>query len=358
MQNWDECILLEGRTNIYHHFENKETLLIIGLGFDPRSSRFLDLLKEIKQQLTVYIVIYDDVGVDEDRYKNNYDTICSICDNNNIPYQSINIPMYKFDGMKRTLIISESVKTHITKNLIKCFGNIVLDISAMPKGVSFSLIKRLVMIKTISQKLCIAVCENSEYDDSIIPIIGEESAEYLPGFNTFSLTMEQDEPETVLFPALGMEYSDTLRIIANYTKPIEICPVVPFPSMDIQRGEKMLRSCGEVLFRERGVETRDIIYVPESDPRLVCHKLSNTVEYYKKAFSIDNDRAIQYVFASSSSKLIDIGILLAVLELDEKEIKTGIVIVGKQSYRTIKDYNIKNDRLFCLCLDENIYEWG
>ena len=53
----------------------------------------------------------------------------------------------------------------------------------------------------------------------IVPVIVEESAEYLPGFNTFSMSLEQDESETIWFPVLGMSDTGTLKIISDYIKP-------------------------------------------------------------------------------------------------------------------------------------------
>lgn len=360
MRSWEECLFLEGKIEIANHFISGKTLLIVGLGFDPRACRFAEILMNTDQSLTVCAINYHEVSIHDNQKKqmlseNNWKKLQDICQKCRLIRNDI--PMYKRDGMKKTLIISENVRAVINKEYIEGYDNIVIDISAMPRGVSFSIIKRLTEIKKTTQKICIAICENSKYDDSINPVIVEESAEYLQGFNTFSMSLVQEESETVWFPVLGKDDAEALRIISDFLKPIEICPVVPFPSIDVRRGEKMIRSSGEVLFRERNVEKRNIIYIPENDPRLVYQKLFDTVKYYEKAFKIDQDRAIQYAFSSESSKLIDIGVLLALLSLNELRIKAGIVIVENQGYKPIGDYDMTDERLYCLCLDENIFEW-
>lgn len=363
MYSWDECLFLEGKDEIRKHFSNrtsKKTLLIMGLGFDPRSCRFTEFMIEDIESLTICAIDYHDESVLEDQRKelfsmNNWEKLHSLCKNNELIRKEI--PMYIMDETKKTLLVSENVRTVMNKAIINGFDNLVIDISAMPRGLSFSIIKRLIEIHDPSQKIYITVCENSKYDDSIKPKITEESAEFLLGFNTFSLNLEQEESDTIWFPLLGMDSIEALRITSDFLKPIEICPVVPFPSIDVRRGEKMIRSCGEVLFRERNVERRNIIYIPETDPRLVCQKLYETVKYYEKAFKIDKERIIKYAFSSESSKLMDVGMLLAILKLNEENIKTGIVVVEHQGYEPIDDYNVIDERLYCLCLNDNIFEW-
>lgn len=359
MNSWEECLFLKGENDISNHFTHGRTMLIMGLGFDPRACRFAEIMTNAKQSLTVCAVNYHESSIQDDQKKQtysekNWERIQEVCKKNKLI--RTDIPMYKRDGTKKTLIISENVRTVINQGFIEGYDNIVIDVSAMPRGVSFSIIKRLIEIRT-NQRICIAICENSKYDDDINPVIVEESAEYLPGFNTFSMSLEQEESETIWFPVLGMDDDEALRIISGFLKPIEICPVVPFPSIDIRRGERMIRASGDVLFRERNVEKRNIIYIPENDPRLVYQKLFDTVKYYEKAFTIDQNRTIQYAFSSESSKLIDVGVLLAILSLNEKSIKTGIVVVENQGYKPIRDYDMTDEVLYCLCLNDNIFDW-
>lgn len=106
------------------------------------------------------------------------------------------------------------MRSALTQELISKYENIAIDISAMPRGVGFSIIKRLVDLKAENQKIHILVCENSQYDDRIKPVIVEDSAEFLPGFNTFSMSMEQDNDETVWLPILGLQEENAFSIIA------------------------------------------------------------------------------------------------------------------------------------------------
>ncbi len=362
MKTWSECLFLTDKTSVINHFCNlTDILLIVGRGFDPRACQVAEALCKSNLHVSVLLVDYSNKLNNPEEEKNksrsnrNYVRLKEICKNSR--FFEKKIPLYSGDSVKKTLVISESVRSIFTKDFFQTYKHIIVDISAMPRGVGFSIVKCLMRIKEDTQKAYIAVCEDSSCDDNIRPVIVEESAEYLPGFNTFQMSLEQDDSEVVWFPVLGMNDTDAFNIIADFLKPMEICPVVPFPSQDVRRGENILRSCGEVLFRERGVEKRNVIYVPEKHPLLVYQKLFDTVLYYEKAFSIDNQRHVKYAFSSQSSKLIDMGLLLAIMDLEKGGKKVGIVVVENQGYQLNETQNSAHGEVYCLCLDDNIFAW-
>lgn len=364
MKQWADCLFLDNPDKILEYFSSKnDSLLILGKGFDPRACIILEKLKPVMSELSVWLIDYNDrakkdYSSNESRSEYNYKHFLHICAG--IVNQELQVPLYGGNENERKLVISESVRNVFAPEKLQNYKHILIDVSAMPRGVSFSIIKRILDIKSAEQYIYILVCENSECDDKIKPVLGEESAEYLPGFNTFSMSLESDNDENIIWlPILGMNEETAFRIIDNYLKPVEICPVVPFPSKDIRRGENILRCYGQPIFRENNVEKRNIIYVPENHPVLVYHKLYDTVMYYEKALNISgkSGQTMKYAFSSQSSKLIDIGVLLAIINLNEESIKAGIVIVENQGYRLKEDYNKDNEKLYCLCLNDNEFNW-
>lgn len=358
---WDDCLLLEGEDSIKEYFNNFEnSLLIIGKGFDPRQCRLLKKTKDVFRNITVCLVNYDETSTVPNDMRNmirsekNYKDLQDLC--TDLKYIELETPMYRGDWGKKLLVISESVRTSFKPDILREYLNIIIDISAMPRGVSFSIIKRMVDSKKKNQKIYIAVCENSQYDNKIKPVIVNDSAEFLPGFNTFSISMEQNNDETIWFPILGFQ-EEAINTVEDYLKPIEICPVVPFPSKDVRRGEDILRASGNLLFQEYAVERRNIIYVPESEPLLVYQKLFDTVMYYEQAFKGNTNMTYRYAFSAQSSKLIDLGLLLALMDLGKKEIKAGIVVTENRGYVVDEDYNEENESLYCLCLNDTIFDW-
>lgn len=363
MDTWDKSLFLKNSEEILRFFNKKdEILMIIGKGFDPRACKAIKMLNDHKIKIAkLWVIDYNEnlKGSDNSgnisRSNSNLSLLNDI--SKNIDKDYVNMPTYKRENEKNVLIISEKVRELIVKKSIANYSNIVVDISAMPRTVSFSIIKRLIDIKNESQKLYIIVCENSDCDDKIKPVIVEGSAEYLQGFNTFSLTMQSDADDTIWLPVLGINEKEAFNIIADFLKPIEVCPIVPFPSTQVKRSEIILRDFGQILFQEREIEKRNIIYVPENYPLIVYKKLCDTAKYYEKALNNDNKRNIRYAFSSQSSKLIDIGILLTVITLNKQQIKAGVVIVENQGYALTDDYDENKDQMYCICLNDTEFNW-
>jgi hypothetical protein len=329
---FDDRLFLNDKNDILDLLKDKENLLvIIGKGFDPRATSFIEALINIKRDFSARVIDYDgptDSSTqreEQPRSDQNFNQIENIC--KDIDYSVIYAPSYKNDDThsKKALIISESINKRINKEFLKEYKNIVIDISAMTKALSFCLINRINKIKSKEQKLYIVVTENSIYDDMIMPKIVENSAEYLPGFKTFTFSSVSDEDATIWFPALGQNSKEAFRIINDFVTPDEICPILPFPSVRIDRAESILRNMGEMLFRDNQVDKRNIILVPEESPLLVCKKLCQTINYYDKALNIDGKKKIKFVFSSQTSKLIDLGILLALIILTTDKAQSKLV---------------------------------
>ncbi len=355
----DDLLFIQGSDELVDFFKDKDNLLIVmGKGFDPRSCKIIETLSNNDVIFNVLLVDYNeqlttgDSAKEKSRSEKNFKEFQKLCES--IPYEELQVPSYKSENdSKRLLVISESVRSAFKKSLIENYDHILLDFSALPRAVAFSIAKHLWDTKEEHQKLYLLACENSEYDDYIIPKINEGTAEFLQGFNAFAMTMESENDETIWFPFLGDNEQAAFDIISKYLKPIEICPVVPFPSKNIKRSKVLLRKYGQKLFKEQNIEKRNIIYVPECQPLLNAKKLINTVKYYERALNFDNNRHIHYAFSAHSSKLMDIGLLLSVMTLLQHGRKVGIVVVDNKGYEVEKDnsYEKQKDELYCVCLD-------
>lgn len=171
-------------------------------------------------------------------------------------------------------IVQKSMRSVISSTLISDYDEIVVDISAMPRIVSFNLIKRLLDLKKFpanrSKKMSILVCENSSLDDGIKSIIGTGSPEFLQGLNSFVMDMEGTRANTrVWFPILGLNEETTLQKIAKFLSPDKTCPVLPFPSANVRREEEIIRRHGIELFTALEVEKEILSMFPRIS-RLLC----------------------------------------------------------------------------------------
>jgi hypothetical protein len=359
---WQDSVYLKNDNEVRQFFRNHtEQLFVLGKGFDPRTCEGIKILSQLNEDIHILLINYFEKSTasskqNEVKSTDNYKKLISLVKNDS--FSEINIQMWKKELDNQRSITHESIRKSITKEVIEKYKEIIIDISAMPRTVSFNLIKRIKDIISKNQKLYIFVCENSDLDDKIDPIITAESAEYLQGFGTFSIGRESISDTTkVWLPILGFNELPALKKIEEFLKPNEICPVIPFPGLNAKRGENTIRYYGEFLFKALEVEKRNIIYVPESHPILTYLKLCNTVQYYENALNCEKDSIIRYIFSTQSSKLMDVGVLLAIMDLQNQGYTIGMAIVENEGYNVLGDYNEQNNKLSCICLNDKEFDW-
>lgn len=352
---WRECIFLNDNKAIKEYFKNhKNSMFILGQGFDPRTCEGIGMFYHLDSEIKVFLIDYSDKSDNSSNVKSASENLKKI--QGMIPHNQLNI--IKVKNIKH---FSEEVKKELNKEKIKGFDNILIDVSAMPREISYVLIKRLLALRSGNQKIYVFVCENSALDDSIEPIIDKmDTVEFMHGFNSFSMGMETiSDAITVWIPILGYNELSAFKKISDALEPDEICPVIPFPGLNANRGEKIIRYYGDYIFKTLEVDKRNIMYIPERYPLLGYEKLCKTVEYYKNAIAPDNDNdtSVRFVFSTQSSKLIDIGILLAIMDLQKQGYLVGIMTLEYEGYRFEGNYDIKQNKLCCLCLNDREFEW-
>lgn len=362
---WSECMYLHGLDAVKTRFSDcSSKLMIVGSGFDPRMTVGVSVLMQTTHNCSVLLVNYSEKQsvhnpVYTEERNRNVNKIKKMCGNR---LSEINVEVWS-RGIGAT-IVQKSMRSAINSELISTYDEIIVDISAMPRIVSFNLIKQLLDLKKLSanssKKMSILVCENSSLDDGIKSIIGTESPEFLPGLNSFVMDMEGTRANTrVWFPILGLNEETTLQKIAKFLSPDETCPVLPFPSANVRREEEIVRRHGTELFTALEVEKRNIIYVPENQPIIMYQKLCNTVSFYESALNPSpGDSEISYIFSSQGSKIMDIGVLMAIIDLLRNGLTVGMTILENEGYdKSQAEYQPDNNELYCVCLDDNEYAW-
>lgn len=228
-------------------------------------------------------------------------------------------------------------------NAIKIFSNspellnysdIMIDISAMPRSIYFSLIGKVMKSidshKTANINLHIVAYEDPVLDQSIEDIGIDDDVQHAFGFGTMQAESLIDIPR-IWIPILGEGKRIQLEKIHESIRPIEICPVLPHPSKNPQRSERLIVEYRDLLFDQWQIEPKNIVYASEWNPFDVYRQIWHLVHHY--------DRALQPLggckatISAHSSKLLSIGAILAAYELkfDEKK-KVGIVHVEAQGY--------------------------
>ena len=370
---WDPSVLLRGEKAsafLTDHFckGNRKLLFILGKGFDPRMN---NALRELLTRCPIidiecWLIEFDEgPGSSSKRYepyvKENIEELKLLLQGRQIVSKSIVLWDSKSKGKRKR--IGDRQAAHILSNFnqIFNFSDIFIDISALPRGVYFSLVgKFLTFIDTFGKlkppNLLVIVSENASIDMQIREKEIDEDVGYLHGFGgTLELASEAEEP-IIWFPILGEDKIEHLNKAYSYIRPNEICPVLPFPSKDPRRSDALIIDYHQLLFDTLNIEKQNLMYVPEQNPFEAYIRLTKAIRNYNISLRALN--GCKAVISTFSSKLLSIGSLLSAYELIN-EIGVGILNVDSRGYdiESIDDLkNLKNDtELFVIWLTGEPY---
>lgn len=345
--------------------KNKNILMIMGLGFDPRTaSAVKDVFPERYENVDFYILQhfrneYKEIEKYEKSVKKNkkdlleylnvinrkertfIDIILRSNDNRNLSYTNTNKIIQSIDQIER-------------------YTDIIIDISAIPTGVYFTLVNKLLtLIDSQAKKkinLHIVVTENSMLDSIIIDELADENASCIKGFGGI-ITERTKDMKSIWMPILGENKEQHLKILNTFTGFDEICPVLPFPSYNIRRGDELIANYYETLKIEN---TNNIIYADEQNPFQVYRLLRDAIYRYTETFQILNGCKI--MLSALSSKLLSLGVLLAAYDSKNSlpKYQVGVLHLEPYSYNVnggeskLQEFNC-NSSLFELWLTGEPY---
>ena len=345
---WSPYVLIKGKQDIFDFWNqqfnsNSKILFIVGKGFDIRMNQGIHVLNSIKQNLNVQCLLIEfDEGDDSPSKR-----YASLVDNNvqqlfglvkNIKTKNIKLIN---DSTRKLRRVGDRAAANIFSDIndLNEFTDIIVDISALPRGVFFSLIGKILILldqnsknsNRLPQNLYVLTAENAKLDANIIEAGIDEEINYTHGF-TKNLELSKKNP-IVWFPMLGEDKQIQISKAHARIIPNEICPVLPFPSKDPRRADALISEYHRLIFEVLRVESRNIIYVHEQNPFEVYRTLSLAISNYQRSLTeLGGCRIAISVF---SSKLLSIGALLTSYEDDN----VGILNVEAQGY-TIRDQDI------------------
>ena len=219
------------------------------------------------------------------------------------------------------------------------YTDIVIDISSMPRSVYFPLIAKALYLldettlDVMERKPNLHVCvsEDPGLDIRIRDEGVDETATYVHPFSG-RLEMEATAGQPKIWiPLLGEGQETQLERIYNLIDvPDEICPVLPFPTLNPRRGDNLILEYRDLLFDRLRIEPRNIIYASEWNPFEVYRQIRRTILHYREVLGpIGGCRT---VLSALSTKLLSVGALLVAYELKQVKVDVGIAHVGSQGY--------------------------
>jgi hypothetical protein len=204
--------------------------------------------------------------------------------------------------------------------------DIVLDVSSLPRivylSVLLALLERLVPSRTgrvpldaSGVNLHVLVGEDPNLDSKIQSEDPSNELVLIPGFASALQTESTRDWPLVWFPVLGENRVAQLQKVMYDQIPdsAEICPVVPHPSRDPRRGDRLLIEYKVPLFDVSKTPLTNVLYAHESNPFEAYRQLLGAMKRYQRSLSVLG--GCRLVVTPLASKLITLGAALACFEM-------------------------------------------
>ena len=284
---------------------------------------------------------------------------------------------YPLPTYKNLILRSDSDTTSASANAAKdiieslsdvqSYSDVVLDISAMPRSIFISLANKLLTLIEHHNSgglpkinLHLITTENSYLDSKIVERGIEDNPTFVQGYTIIEKARTSDYKK-VWIPILGENQRDQFVKIRNLIQPDEICPILPFPSMNLRRGDELIDYYQDALIGDPAFNLANIIYADESNPFQTYRLLIEAIWRYKTSFDLLSGCKIY--LSTLSSKLLSIGTFLAAYETKQAHLEVGILHVESRGHRIkegVSEEEIKNiirhNNLFEIWLTGEAYQ--
>jgi len=309
----------------------RDVLVVAGLGFDPRASDVSRALRACggEGRRALWLLCYDNqqqitpeqhtlVEANRAAFEALFDQDREI--------ERLEIAMRTDRGRSATCANTKAAVSR-PKDLFG-YHDVIVDISAMPRMIALMAVAQLLALFDApghgpAPNLHVTASELLNHDRAGPEEELDEDVITLTGFSG-RLDAESLRNPKIWMPILGEGQAIRLARIFEKVQPNEICPVIPFPSREPRRGDRIIEGHQRILFDEFRVEPRNVLYASEYNPFEAYRQVFNAIDRYRDALvELEDCR----VFVSPlSSKLLSIGALLACY--DHKSQRSGRFHVG------------------------------
>lgn len=324
------------------HFQRERHILfVLGKGFDPRVCLGLRSLLDAggAGKRDVIAIEFDEGPFSPSRaydplVQENWTTLQSLVAGKGT-LSARPVKIWSDDGRRISARSAAGLFSSLSD--IAAYTDIVVDISALPRGIYFPLIAKILHILDTTPgdgdkkpNLQVMVAENPLLDSYIQDEGVDDTATYLHHFGA-SIEREAtaDYPK-VWIPVLGERQETQLVRIYDLVMPDEIAPLLPSPSVNPRRSDDLLLEYRELLFDRLRVEPSNFIFASERNPFEVYRQIRRAVLHYREALRPLG--GCKVVLSALSTKLLSVGTLLVAYELKQAEVEIGIAYVECQGY--------------------------
>jgi hypothetical protein len=232
---WNDDYVLVADGDFEEFWENRaeerprESLYVLGAGFDPRASlspsRFLSARGRAGVSILRLALRPSPLPNDEqDWVAQNRNDVDAVAAEAGVEIDEIDYPDVADPKSAGVVVVRELVRAG---RFAGC-DDVVVDVSALPVDVYFALIGGLLRARSQdiwTGDLFVVACENPDLDDAIVQE-GAEDVAYLPGFSLPPEALKAGP--RIWVPVLGRGRADQTRRVFDETESVGSCSCAPF----------------------------------------------------------------------------------------------------------------------------------
>jgi hypothetical protein len=290
----------------------KDPLIISGLGFDPRSMQSAKVLYAegiIAGIVPIHFSVASAGNMDHALNKAMENNLALLKDYNQLA-DPIEIDM--FDIQNRPIggrkIIQE---IYNLREILNGLDDIIVDIGGLPRTLFAPIISYLVQKQKFLNfsNLHVASLPEESLDKGIT------SDQVLEPHFFYGFDRPSPDDRFVWVPIIGKNDPDRLRNIHNKIENncIEICPILPFRSMNPRNIDDLLYDLKDLLFEEIRTFNNNIIYSGHISPFVIYREIIKLSDYYNKLLA-DLPYNVKVLITPMDDKTSSVGAIVAAIE--------------------------------------------
>lgn len=318
MERWKDYILYRGKEQLksflkeyYSSHKDRPALFFVGKGFDPRMMNALRgyLDNDHARSVTCYLIGYesDEISLCQSLVDENYKDLLNLVSEYKLHLDETISTNYD-DSSSAAPLFYRSI---IQMSLTNC--DFFVDISSMPRSLYYTILKALYnKSQENGCNLFVFASENIDIDNAIVKTEWE-NMEAIWGFKGKKHRGSIMESINILLPLLGEGKSVCLEQLLSDNQYDDVCPVLPFPSKDANRSERILWEYSNIFSEKLSIESQNITYAQEQNPFELYAIINSIIQSYTKTFKNQYEH-ILFEIALLTSKLLSLGAFLVAIE--------------------------------------------
>lgn len=290
--------------------KGRKVLLIGGAGFDPRTTRVFRLLFPLLGPRLRVLLFREERPRPQQALVQRAERQIAVFQSSGVALDVISIDIFSVDGAP--VGGRDAVAGVASYKGVEEFTDIVVDFSALSLGIGFPITKYLLALaEQLEANLHVTTVDSPEMDrhitsvptDKATPVHGCQGEWGLDG---------SSEATKLWLPLLVEDGQSVLERIYRTINPDDTCPILPFPSRDPRRGDKLLAEYCDEIDRSWQIGAQNLIYASESDP----------VDLYRSILRVDDVRRGVFqelggsltILSPLGTKVMAIGAFMASVE--------------------------------------------